>query len=163
MKMFKRIGFIMALALVLAVSVGCARKQTGTVGEGTEDLNGFANAAERDRAYSVIQDQKIFFDFDRFDIRAEYQNTLREKADVLKRYSQINVLIEGHCDERGTEEYNMALGERRARAAYEYLLKLGVSPNQLQMISYGKDRPAVMGGDESAWSQNRRDEFKVIR
>ena len=163
MKMFKRIGFIMALALVLAVSVGCTRKQPGTIGEGTEDLNGFANAAERDRAYSVIQDQKIYFDFDRFDIRAEYQDVLRQKADVLKRYPQINVLIEGHCDERGTEEYNMALGERRARVAYEYLLNLGVSPNQLQMISYGKDRPVVAGSDESAWSQNRRDEFKVIR
>ena len=160
MKMFKRIGFMMALALVLAVSVGCAKKQTGTVVEGGE---GDGLTTEMRQAYSVIQDQKIYFDFDRFDIRAEYQNTLREKADVLKRYPQINVLIEGHCDERGTEEYNMALGERRARAAYEYLLKLGVSPNQLQMISYGKDRPAVMGGDESAWSQNRRDEFKVIR
>ena len=161
MKMFKRIGFMMALALVLAVSVGCAKKQPGTIGEAPGDGDGLT--PEMRQAYSVIQDQKIYFDFDRFDIRSEYQNVLREKADVLKRYSQINVLIEGHCDERGTEEYNMALGERRARAAYEYLLKLGVSPNQLQMISYGKDRPAVMGGDESSWSQNRRDEFKVIR
>ena len=161
MKMFKRIGFMMALALVLAVSVGCAKKQPGTVGEGYGEGDGLT--PEMRQAYSVIQDQKIYFDFDRFDIRSEYQNVLREKADVLKRYPQINVLIEGHCDERGTEEYNMALGERRARAAYEYLLKLGVSPNQLQMISYGKDRPAVMGSDESAWSQNRRDEFKVLR
>ena len=160
MKMFKRIGFMMALALVLAVSVGCAKKTGGTAVEGGE---GDGLTAEMRQAYSVIQDQKIYFDFDRFDIRAEYQNTLREKADVLKRYPQINVLIEGHCDERGTEEYNMALGERRARAAYEYLLKLGVSPNQLQMISYGKERPAVAGSGESAWSQNRRDEFKVIR
>ena len=161
MKMFKRIGFMMALALVLAVSVGCAKKQPGTVGEGYGEGDGLT--PEMRQAYSVIQDQKIYFDFDRFDIRSEYQNVLREKADVLKRYPQINVLIEGHCDERGTEEYNMALGERRARAAYEYLLKLGVSPNQLQMISYGKDRPAVAGSDESAWAQNRRDEFKVIR
>ena len=158
MKMFKRIGFMMALALVLAVSVGCAKKTTSA----SEDPN-VARDPKLVEAYATIEDQKVLFDFDRFDIRAEYQNTLREKADVLKRYTQLNVLIEGHCDERGTEEYNMALGERRARAAYEYLLKLGVSPNQLQMISYGKDRPAVMGGDESAWSQNRRDEFKVIR
>ena len=160
MKMFKRIGFMMVLALVLAVSVGCAKKGGGTT---VDSGNDGGLSEEMRQAYSVIQDQKIYFDFDRFDIRAEYQNTLREKADVLKRYPQINVLIEGHCDERGTEEYNMALGERRARAAYEYLLKLGVSPNQLQMISYGKDRPAVAGSGESAWSQNRRDEFKVIR
>ena len=116
MKMFKRIGFMMALALVLAVSVGCAKKQPGTVGEGYGEGDGLT--PEMRQAYSVIQDQKIYFDFDRFDIRSEYQNVLREKADVLKRYPQINVLIEGHCDERGTEEYNMALGERRARAAW---------------------------------------------
>ena len=162
MKMFKRIGFMMVLALVLAVSVGCAKKQPGLVGEGVEG-DGDGLTPEMRQAYAVIQDQKIYFDFDRFDIRAEYQDVLRQKADVLKRYPQLNVLIEGHCDERGTEEYNMALGERRARVAYEYLLNLGVSPNQLQMISYGKDRPAVTGSDESAWSQNRRDEFKVIR
>ena len=151
MKMFKRIAFVMALALVLAVSAGCAKK--------IDDNCIFACPSP----LSTIESQKIFFDFDRFDIRNEYQDTLRAKADVLKRYSQINVMIEGHCDERGTEEYNMALGERRARAAYEYLLKLGVSPNQLQMIRYGKDRPAVAGNDEAAWAQNRRDEFKVIR
>ncbi len=162
MKMFKRIAFVMALALVLAVSAGCAKK-TGTTPDGGANADGFWGTPEGQQALSTIENQKIFFDFDRFDIRNEYQDTLRAKADVLKRYSQINVMIEGHCDERGTEEYNMALGERRARAAYEYLLKLGVSPNQLQMISYGKDRPAVMGSDESAWSQNRRDEFKVLR
>ena len=162
MKMFKRIAFVMALALVLAVSAGCAKKG-GTTPDGGANADGFWGTPEGQQALSTIENQKIFFDFDRFDIRNEYQDTLRAKADVLKRYSQINVMIEGHCDERGTEEYNMALGERRARAAYEYLLKLGVSPNQLQMISYGKDRPAVTGNDESAWSQNRRDEFKVLR
>ena len=156
MKMFKRIAFVMALALVLAVSAGCAKKID-------DDRIFGCPGPEGQQALATIENQKIFFDFDRFDIRNEYQDTLRAKADVLKRYSQINVMIEGHCDERGTEEYNMALGERRARAAYEYLLKLGVSPNQLQMISYGKDRPAVTGNDESAWSQNRRDEFKVLR
>ena len=160
MKMFKRIAFVMALALVLAVSAGCAKK--GSSVPETSQGNPWGSP-EDPQTLSTIENQKIFFDFDRFDIRNEYQDTLRAKADVLKRYSQINVMIEGHCDERGTEEYNMALGERRARAAYEYLLKLGVSPNQLQMISYGKDRPAVMGSDESAWSQNRRDEFKVLR
>ena len=162
MKMFKRIVFVMALAMVLAVSAGCAKK-TGNVAEGTGNDQGFCGTPEGQQARAVIEDQKIFFDFDRFDIRSEYEGTLRDKADVLKRYSQINVQIAGNCDERGTEEYNMALGERRARAAYEYLLKLGVSANQLQMISYGKDRPAVTGSGESVWAQNRRDEFIILK
>jgi peptidoglycan-associated lipoprotein len=72
------------------------------------------------------------------------------------------VRIEGNCDERGTQEYNLALGERRARAAYEYLVTLGVNPGQLEMISYGKENPAVQGSGESAWSKNRRDDFRVV-
>ena len=106
---------------------------------------------------------RVYFDLDSYSVRPEAQPRLDAQAAWLARYPQVTVRIEGNADERGTREYNLALGARRARAAYEYLLKLGVSPNQLQMISYGKDRPAVMGGDESSWSQNRRDEFKVIR
>jgi peptidoglycan-associated lipoprotein len=73
------------------------------------------------------------------------------------------VIIEGHCDERGTQEYNLALGERRARAAYEFLLNLGVNAGQMDMVSFGKLHPAVMGSGESAWAKNRRDEFKVSK
>ena len=81
----------------------------------------------------------------------------------MKQYPQLRVVIEGHCDERGTEEYNLALGERRARAAYEFLMNLGIPASQMEMVSFGKLHPAVSGGGESAWSKNRRDEFKVYK
>ncbi|MCH5231973.1 MAG: OmpA family protein, partial [Muribaculaceae bacterium] len=80
----------------------------------------------------------------------------------MRQYPSIRVRIEGNCDQRGTQEYNLALGERRARAAYEYMVMLGVNPSQLEMISYGKERPAVQGSGEQAWSMNRRDDFRVI-
>lgn len=80
----------------------------------------------------------------------------------MRQFPSIRVRIEGHTDERGTQEYNLALGERRAKAAYEYLVLLGVNPNQLEIISYGKEKPVVDGSNEQAWSANRRDNFRVI-
>ena len=88
---------------------------------------------------------------------------LTQKAAIVKQFPRLRVLIEGHTDERGTEEYNLALGERRARAAYEFLLNLGVNANQLDMISMGKLHPAKEGSGESVWAMNRRDEFKVSK
>ena len=81
----------------------------------------------------------------------------RQQAAWLKQYPNITVTVEGNCDERGTREYNLALGERRATSAKNYLVALGVDPNRIQTISYGKERPAVLGSDEAAWAQNRRD------
>lgn len=88
---------------------------------------------------------------------------LKAKAEALKVYPQLRVLIEGNCDDRGTQEYNLALGERRARAAFEYLVLLGVRPDQLEIVSYGEERPAAMGNNEAAWAKNRRAEFKLIK
>ena len=87
---------------------------------------------------------------------------LTAKAELMKKYPSIRVRIEGNCDARGTQEYNLALGERRARAAYEYLVMLGVNPDQMEMISFGKERPAVEGTGPAVWSKNRRDDFRVI-
>jgi len=113
-------------------------------------------------AIQQITDARVYFAFDKFDIKPEYKEMLKTKADLLKKYSSIRVRIEGNCDERGTQEYNLALGERRARASYEYMVTLGVNPSQLEMISYGKENPAVQGNSEAAWSKNRRDDFRVI-
>ncbi|HEU5047501.1 MAG TPA: peptidoglycan-associated lipoprotein Pal [Rickettsiales bacterium] len=99
---------------------------------------------------------RVFFAFDSSVVDSDGQTTLQKQADYLKAHSGMNVTIEGHCDERGTREYNLALGERRANAAKNYLVSLGVSASRIQTISYGKERPAVIGDDESAWSQNRR-------
>ena len=156
-----RNGLLLALALMLLAGFGCAKKQTDDLTPGGEEE--LAMTAQEQQAAMSISSGIIYFEYDSFNLTGESKSILTQKASVMKQFPQLRVIIEGHCDERGTEEYNMALGERRARAAYEYLLKLGVSPNQLQMISYGKDRPAVAGNDEAAWAQNRRDEFKVIR
>lgn len=98
----------------------------------------------------------IYFDTDRYNIDAEDQAALRAQAEWLQRYPNKRATIEGHCDERGTREYNLALGERRANAAKNYLVSLGVDANRLSVVSYGKERPVALGSNEQAWAQNRR-------
>jgi len=99
---------------------------------------------------------RIFFSFDRSDISPEAREILTRQADWLRRYPNVTVTIEGHCDERGTREYNLALGERRAQAAKNVLVALGISASRISTISYGKERPAVVGSTEEAYAQNRR-------
>ena len=105
---------------------------------------------------------RVYFDFDKSEIRSSDASTLNDQAAWLKRYPNVTIVIEGHCDERGTREYNLALGERRANAVKEYLVSRGISANRIDTISYGKERPAVLGSNESAWQQNRRG-VSVIR
>ena len=151
----KRLALILALVMAIGASFGCAKKtgEPGYVDELTPEMRA---------AIQQITDGRVYFAFDKFDVKPEYKDMLRGKADLMKRYSTIRVRIEGNCDERGTQEYNLALGERRARAAYEYLVTLGVNPGQLEMLSYGKENPVVQGSGESAWSKNRRDDFRVV-
>jgi peptidoglycan-associated lipoprotein len=99
---------------------------------------------------------RVFFAFDKSDISSEARRTLERQAEWLKRYPNVTVTLEGHADERGTREYNLALGERRATAAKNALVALGVPANRVTTISYGKERPAVVGSNEAAWAQNRR-------
>ena len=99
---------------------------------------------------------RVFFDYDRSDLTAEGQGTMQMQAEWLKRYPAVRVSIEGHCDERGTREYNLALGEKRAQSVKNYLTSMGIDSNRISTISYGKERPAVMGSNPSAWAQNRR-------
>mgnify|MGYP002641149121 FL=1 len=99
---------------------------------------------------------RVFFDFDKSNLKPESRTAIERWAAWLKTYPQNRIVIEGHADERGTREYNLALGERRANAAMEYLVSLGISPNRVRTISYGKERPAVLGSNENAWAQNRR-------
>jgi peptidoglycan-associated lipoprotein len=99
---------------------------------------------------------RVFFDFDQYSVRQDQRAVLDRQAAWLKKYPEVTVTVEGHADERGTREYNIALGNRRATAAKNYLVALGINPNRVQTISYGKERPAVAGSNEQAWSQNRR-------
>ncbi len=99
---------------------------------------------------------RVFFDFNKYSLKAKAQQTLERQATFLKNNPGVKVVLQGHADERGTREYNLALGDRRASAAKDYLVALGVNPNRITIISYGKERPAVAGSNEAAWSQNRR-------
>jgi len=98
---------------------------------------------------------RVFFAFDRSDISAEAREILTRQADWLRRYPNVSVTIEGHCDERGTREYNLALGERRAQAVKNVLVASGIPTSRISTISYGKERPIVVGSNEEAWAQNR--------
>jgi peptidoglycan-associated lipoprotein len=98
----------------------------------------------------------IYFDTDKYDIDSDDAAALRQQAQYLLQYRNVHATVEGHCDERGTREYNLALGDRRANAAKNYLVSLGVPADRLTTISYGKERPVALGSDEAAWAKNRR-------
>ena len=103
----------------------------------------------------------IYFDFDTSLIKDESKLTLQTIADYMERNPGATVTIGGHTDERGTTEYNLALGDQRAKASHDYLVRLGVDPSRIRTISYGEERPAKIGHDEGTWSKNRRDEFET--
>lgn len=105
----------------------------------------------------------IHFDFDKSDIRPADANILEENAKWLKANAKVKLLIEGHCDERGTVEYNLALGERRAKSTRDYLVSLGIEPGRISMISYGKERPLDSRSNEEAWAKNRRGHFLIMQ
>ena len=107
--------------------------------------------------------KKINFDFDQYQIREDMKPVLQANADWLLKFSTVQVLIEGHCDERGTIEYNIALGEKRAEAAKNYLASLGVNAAKVKIVSYGKSKPLVQGEDENTYFQNRRAEFVITK
>lgn len=99
---------------------------------------------------------RVFFNYDSSDLDADAQELLQDQVAWLKQYLDVSVIIEGHCDERGTREYNLALGEKRAQSVKNYIISLGVSSDRVSTISYGKERPAVIGSNDGAWAQNRR-------
>lgn len=113
------------------------------------------------QAFQDFQNQDIFFDFDQYDLRTDARGTLDRKATFLNQNGSVRSQIEGHCDERGTNEYNLALGERRANAAKQYLTTAGVNAARLSTISYGEERPLDPGHNEAAWARNRRAHFVI--
>ncbi len=107
--------------------------------------------------------QDAYFDYDKADVRPDARNALSKTAEFLRSYPQIQVSLEGHCDERGSTEYNLALGDRRAQAAKNFLVSLGVAADRVQTISYGKERPFCAQSNENCWQQNRRGHFVMAR
>lgn len=104
----------------------------------------------------------VHFDFDKYNLRSDAIRTLRANADFLRNYPTIRVQIEGHCDERGTPQYNLALGERRAYTSRDYLARVGVSGSRLSTISYGEERPQDSRQSETGWARNRRTHFRIV-
>jgi peptidoglycan-associated lipoprotein len=131
----------------------------GGVGGGAGAMNGRTNVpggpgSQQDLATNV--GDRVFFGYDQVDLTAEARATLDRQAQWLKQYGNVSVTIEGHSDERGTREYNLALGDRRATATKNYLVARGISPNRVATLSYGKERPAIGASGDQAWAQNRR-------
>ncbi|GGN62113.1 outer membrane lipoprotein Omp16 [Novosphingobium indicum] len=129
-------------------------------GYGEYDPDGPGSQADLRR---TAGSDRVFFDLDSYALDATDQATLRRQASWLAQYPNVNVTLEGHCDERGTRDYNIALGERRANAAKNFLATLGVAPARMNVVSYGKERPEALGSTEEAWAQNRRAVTVVIR
>jgi peptidoglycan-associated lipoprotein len=172
--------------LLSAALVGCAKKQVATTTapstaqtQPQDDEALRARQAEEERlrqealleeqrkagamnqAVSEIESNLVYFEFDSFELKPESRTTLQRKAEYLKSYPALSLTIEGHCDERGTEEYNLALGQRRAQATADFLVLLGIDAARLKTVSFGEERPAVMESNEAAWAKNRRAEFRV--
>ncbi|HTV68143.1 MAG TPA: peptidoglycan-associated lipoprotein Pal [Rhizobiaceae bacterium] len=145
---------VIALVAALAIA-GCASKKTPN-SPADLGLGGGAGAPGSAQEFTVSVGDRIFFDVDSSVIRADAQGTLTKQARWLTQYGQYSITIEGHADERGTREYNLALGARRAAATRDFLVSQGVAANRLRTISYGKERPVAVCDDISCWSQNRR-------
>jgi peptidoglycan-associated lipoprotein len=154
---------LLAGALLLAAcaqdpqtnSTAAGGANQGTAPQTTTPPQAGPQAGSRDDFIKNVGD-RVFFDYDKSDVKAESRQVLQRQADWLKKNANVTVTVEGHADERGTREYNLALGERRATAVKKMLVALGIPANRVSTISYGKERPAVVGSNEAAWAQNRR-------
>jgi peptidoglycan-associated lipoprotein len=174
--------FLLILFVTISVAtVGCGRKNVGAAGsdmsadgssdgsdqsggdgsaDGAGGDSGGADGSSASGAASSLN--PVYFNFDQATLSSSARQTLADHYEVMKSLNGSKFIIEGHCDSRGTEEYNLALGDQRARAIRDYLVNLGLSSSALSIISYGEERPSVSGENESAWSQNRRGEFIAV-
>lgn len=164
---YKWLVIVLALMLVLP---SCAKKETVPVEEVTEPVEEITpppppplEEMEEEEPVEIEEEEMeplvlgdVFFDFDRYDIKAEFKKVLTMNAELILDNPNAMILIEGHCDERGTNEYNIALGEKRAKAVKDFYIAYGVPTGRLEMVSYGEERPFSFGHNEEAWSKNRR-------
>lgn len=157
-------GYPTGTAVPTAPGAGGRYTPGGPIDEATWQKLGLRTEEERQRFLKEMdqfQNDDIYFEFDAYVLMDEAKAILDRKVDFLRRYPVVHVTIEGHCDERGTNDYNLALGERRANSAWQYLVNSGIEPSRLNMISYGEERPIALGHDEASWAKNRRAHFVV--
>ena len=153
---------LLVTAALAATTTGCAKKHpaelpppAGPMVPPPSNGPGYAPGSRADFEHTVLSNT-VHFALDRYDIDPQSQRILDSQASWLARWPNVPISLEGHCDERGTREYNLALGDRRANAAKNYLAARGVNPARISTISYGKERPIALGSDEASWAQNRR-------
>jgi len=169
-------NFLMVLVLVLfwgVVMIGCAKKtiEAPEAGEaGDPSAMGPPESLETDVTSSNIMEGRtsgpmlpVYFDFDSSSIRPDQVERVETNAAFIKQQSAVRIRIEGNCDPRGTKEYNLALGERRAQSAKRYLVNLGVDESRLDTVSWGEEKLLLYGHDEISWAQNRRDDFVIVK
>ncbi|MCU0599220.1 MAG: peptidoglycan-associated lipoprotein Pal [Desulfobacterales bacterium] len=164
---------VLIFAMGFVFTTGCCKKKpvdTEPATAGKEGISEDELAAKRKAeqeamlkkaAMQKFVNEDVYFDFDDASIRTDAKATLKDKADFLKANPGVSVTIEGHCDERGTEAYNLALGERRAQSIKTFLVNAGIDKSRLQTISYGEEKPVDPGKNEAAWAKNRRGHFRV--
>lgn len=182
MKTFRPFSLVLASSLV-AFAVGCGKPKPATAPEArptpapqpvaqpveapsevpkprpTPAPEALPSSVDEINKKGYVKD--VFFDLDQDSIRPDGRDVLAGNAEWLKKWAAVKIRVEGHCDERGTAQYNLALGERRAASTRDYLVSLGIDSSRMEIVSYGKERPFVEGQDESAWAQNRRGHFVV--
>jgi peptidoglycan-associated lipoprotein len=139
-------------------AIGMGGMDSGVEVGGVEGAGGFVGDPLQDPD-SLLSKRTVYFDFDKSDIRPEAREIIGAHAKYLSEHPSVRIVLEGHADERGTREYNLGLGERRAKSAQQIMTLLGASSSQLEVVSYGEERPAAMGHDEDAWALNRRVEI----
>lgn len=184
--MKKRMVWTLVLALILGLAVGastgCSKKEVGAPGELSAEEQARLKAEEERRLREqrlregqmgesrggseaqmreIFTNQDIHYDYDRYDLRSDAKQILNDKAGYMQSHPEVNVVVEGHCDERGSASYNMALGEKRAKAAAAYLQAMGISSARLETVTYGKEKPLVRGNTEEAFAANRRGHFVI--
>lgn len=158
----KLIGAVAVMALAAACS---STKSTGPDVAATDNANGVVSGAVTPGGQDDLEQNvghRVFFGYDQYSLSAQAQATLQRQADFLKQYSNVRVQLSGNCDERGTREYNLALGARRAEAARAYLVSMGVDSSRISTVSYGKERPIDPRSTEEAWSLNRNATTTIV-
>ena len=144
----------------LLIFVGCSSLQVTEESVANQSVAGVSISSKSTATQAVLANAVVYFEYDKFNLTAKSIQALKGVSDLMLRNSKITLSIEGHADERGTREYNLALGQRRAESVADYLISNGVKRNRLNVKSYGEERPLALGSNDSAWSKNRRVELK---